>query len=103
MVMRFDLHRPDAAPTERPLVGNVEALDSARPGHSEDRDEAIISLLREKLKGRQPAPKAAAPRPGQAPEPTGEDKYEPQRLNRKIVWQYDSTARKVPLLRRHYI
>jgi hypothetical protein len=36
--------------------------------------------------------------------PAGEeDKYEPQRLNRKICWQYDSSAKKVPLLRRHYI
>ena len=39
-----------------------------------------------------------------AQRPAGEeDKYEPQRLSRKILWQYDSSAKKVPLLRRHYI
>lgn len=31
------------------------------------------------------------------------DVYEPQRLTRKICWQYNESARKVPLLRRSYI
>lgn len=105
--MRYELHRPGTAGVI-PLVSDVEALDRSRSSRSDDRDEAIIQLLREKLKGRNPrngkdteeAPKAAAAAPGAA---QGEDKYEPQRLSRKILWQYDSTAHKVPLLRRHYI
>jgi hypothetical protein len=59
-------------------------------------------LLREKLKGRGPSEARLGDGPGPASR-VGEDKYEPQRLGRKICWQYDHTARKVPLLRRHYI
>jgi hypothetical protein len=102
--MRFELHHPGADSTERPLVGGVEPTDGARPGHGEERDEAIIRLLREKLRGR-PAPQQQAPKPRPAASVDGEseDRYEPQRLSRKICWQYDQSARKIPLLRRHYI
>jgi hypothetical protein len=59
-------------------------------------------MLRRKLQQRNldvtqgPAPKRRGPG-GE------EDKYEPQRLSRKICWQYDINAKKIPLLRRHYI
>ncbi|HLP43615.1 MAG TPA: hypothetical protein VK465_19085 [Fibrobacteria bacterium] len=96
--MRYDLHH--VVPGSRPLIADVEPADASRPG-AEDRDEAILELLREKLKGRQGNSPDTSGIRGHAAE--GEDKYEPQRLGRKICWQYDSTARKVPLLRRHYI
>ena len=102
MVMRYELHHPVSG--TRPLVGDVEALDASKPAMGEERDEAIIRLLREKLKGRNPDSRMAAQAGDPALDgPQGEDKYEPQRLSRKICWQYDSSARKVPLLRRHYI
>lgn len=100
---RYELHHPAyAGRPDRPLIGGVEALDGSRGApRGEERDEAIIQLLREKLKTRDPGNKAAT-RPG--PAASGDsDKYEPQRLGRKICWQYDASARKVPLLRRHYI
>lgn len=103
--MRTDLQRPAA--TVRPLVGGVEAAEDPRSGPGagdSDRDEAILMELRRKLKGRNAAPE----NPASANAPHGsslseEDKYEPQRLGRKICWQYDSNAKRVPLLRRHYI
>lgn len=98
--MREDLIRPILP--DRPLVGDVEPLEAAHGAADQDRDRDIIMTLRQRLKDRQgstydtwPAPRRRA-----AGE---EDKYEPQRLNRKICWQYDSSAKKVPLLRRHYI
>jgi hypothetical protein len=103
--MRYELHRPGTAGVT-PLVTDVEALDRPKPGRSDDRDEAILQLLREKLKDRDPEARKKAMEAatgGSGAEAGGEDKYEPQRLNRKIMWQYDSTARKVPLLRRNYI
>lgn len=98
--MRPDLIRP-VLPV-RPMVGDVEALEAAPDGADQERDQDILMMLRQRLKDRngnlydtrQPARKRLA---GE------EDKYEPQRLNRKICWQYDSSAKKVPLLRRHYI
>lgn len=93
-----------SVPDSRPLVGDVEALDASKASTGDERDDAIIQLLREKLKGRNQGNKGATKAGGPADEGTqGEDKYEPQRLSRKICWQYDSAARKVPLLRRHYI
>jgi hypothetical protein len=89
---------------DRPLVGDVETLGDPAPGRNrdrEDRDETIIRLLRGKLKDREPGNMPATVPGAEGPE--GEDKYEPQRLSRKICWQYDSSAHKVPLLRRHYI
>ena len=37
------------------------------------------------------------------PDDDGSAHYEPQRLTRKICWQYDNKARRVPMLRRPYI
>lgn len=101
--MRYELHRPGTAGVT-PLVNDVEPLDRPKHGSTGERDEAIIQLLREKLKdrgqGNSKDTQGGAPTAGDS---QGEDKYEPQRLSRKIVWQYDSAARKVPLLRRPYI
>ncbi|MDQ3002079.1 MAG: hypothetical protein M3Y08_12575 [Fibrobacterota bacterium] len=101
--MRPDLERP--APEKLPMVGGVEKLEGTPGGAYKDRDEDIISLLREKLKertGRNAKDTKAGMKFLNGPE-GDEDKYEPQRLSRKICWQYDINAKKVPLLRRHYI
>lgn len=93
--------RPVAA--VRPLVGDVEAPEGPSQGANPERDEDILMMLRQKLRERKGngygtwVPDSRRPAQGE------EDKYEPQRLNRKICWQYDSTAKKIPLLRRHYI
>ena len=95
--MRPDLER---LPIEtQPLVGGVPSLAGVPKTPERDRDEAILGFLRQRLWERAHAGKRDA-----TVIPSGEeDKYEPQRLNRKILWQYDSSAKKVPLLRRHYI
>ena len=102
---RPDLELP--LPTERPLVGNVEAMAGMRSGVGQDssRDETILGLLRERLEERRQGNiPATGGRRASDKRPAGaEDKYEPQRINRKICWQYDQTAHKIPLLRRHYI
>src|SRR5258708_33558712 len=97
--MRHDLERPVSA--VRPLVGEVEKPGAIPQDSGKDRDEDIILALRRKLSERNSNDTVPAPR---RKGPAGEaDKYEPQRLSRKICWQYDSSAKKVPLLRRHYI
>jgi hypothetical protein len=91
--MRPDLERPVFA--VQPLVGGVERAQAAPQAPDRDRDEAILGFLRQRLWERAH---------GNKRDTSGaEDKYEPQRLSRKILWQYDSAAKKVPLLRRHYI
>jgi hypothetical protein len=87
------------------MVGSVEKLEGTKDGASQDRDEDIISMLRRKLKERASG-NANDTKGGMKflNGPAGdEDKYEPQRISRKICWQYDNNAKKVPLLRRHYI
>lgn len=83
------------------MVGDVEALEAAPGGAGQERDRDILMALRQRLLDRNgnlyDTSQAPRPRRGE------EDKYEPQRLSRKICWQYDSSAKKVPLLRRHYI
>lgn len=98
--MRHDLEQP-VSPV-RPLVGDVESIAGTAPVTRRERDEDIIRMLRNKLKERGPEA-APAPRNRRKSDLPTEDKYEPQRLGRKICWQYDVNARKVPLLRRHYI
>jgi hypothetical protein len=93
--MRPDLERPVLATP--PLVGGVPGPAPVPAVPERDRDEAILGFLRQRLWERANGNKRAT---GPADE---EDKYEPQRLNRKIMWQYDGKARRVPLLRRHYI
>lgn len=102
MIMWYEFRQ--SVPGNRPLVGDVEASDASKASAGDERDDAIIQLLREKLKGRNQGNRTATKAGDPAAEDVqGEDKYEPQRLNRKICWQYDSAARKVPLLRRPYI
>lgn len=82
-----------------PVAPLVEGVAEPKPVPSvpeRDRDEAILGFLRQRLWERAHSNKRVTP----AGE---EDRYEPQRLNRKIMWQYDGNAKKVPLLRRHYI
>ena len=102
---RPDLELP--LPTPRPLIGNVEALAGPRSGLGQDstRDESILGVLRERLQERRQSNiKVTGGRRASDKRPIGqEDKYEPQRISRKICWQYDQTAHKIPLLRRHYI
>lgn len=100
------MQRPAAE--SRPLVGGVESIEdpgTGPRGGDWDRDEAILLLLRQKLKGRNASVEdASTPKaPARKASPSEEDKYEPQRISRKICWQYDSNAKRVPLLRRHYI
>ena len=103
--MRPDLEMP--SPPDRPLVGDVEPISGPRTGIGQEayRDEAIIDMLRRKLKERAPGntPATGGRRAGDKRAAGEEDKYEPQRISRKICWQYDINAKKVPLLRRHYI
>lgn len=103
--MRPDLERPILA--DRPLISNVESLQGARSGLPEEynRDDTIISSLRKRLREQTASnTDATGGRRASDKKPAGEeDKYEPQRISRKICWQYDNTARKIPLLRRHYI
>ncbi len=106
--VRVDMERPIL--NSRPLVGELEAIDGSRselPDESQNssRDEGIINQLRNKLAARpQGNVNATGGRRASDKRLTSEeDKYEPQRLSRKICWQYDQSAHKVPLLRRHYI
>jgi hypothetical protein len=92
--MRPDLDRP-VLPVA-PLVEGVAGPAPVPSVPGRDRDEAILGFLRQRLWERTQSNKRVTP--------SGEeDKYEPQRLNRKILWQYDGKAKKIPLLRRPYI
>jgi hypothetical protein len=99
MGMRHDLERPVSA--IRPLVSDVEKLEAAA-GAARDRDEDILRVLRDKLRERA-APAVPAAMNRRKTDRPAEDKYEPQRLGRKICWQYGADGKKVPLIRRHYI
>lgn len=84
------------------MVGDVEALEATPDGAGQERDQDILMTLRQRLKDRRGS-MYDTQSPARRLPPGEEDKYEPQRLSRKICWQYDSSAKKVPLLRRHYI
>jgi hypothetical protein len=93
--MRPDLERP--VPPDQPLVPQVAAPGILPAVPERDRDEAILGFLRQRLWERSQGNRRVTQDKGE------EDKYEPQRLSRKILWQYDGKAKKVPLLRRPYI
>lgn len=93
----MDLQQPHLA--DAPLVGSVPRPEGVPGTPERDRDEAILGFLRQRLWERAHAGKRDAVKASSGEE----DKYEPQRLGRKILWQYDSSAKRVPLLRRHYI
>ncbi len=101
MGMRPDLMRP-VAPV-KPLVGDVEAVAGVPVSADPDRDESILMMLRQKLRERKGNAHGTLAPPSREPANGEEDKYEQQRISRKICWQYDSSAKKVPLFRRHYI
>jgi hypothetical protein len=101
MGMRPDLMRP--VPEEKPLVGDVAAVQGHPMGPGQERDQEIIMMLRQRLKERQGNMYDTSDPPARKRTAGEEDKYEPQRISRKICWQYDSSAKRVPLLRRHYI
>ena len=90
--MREDLRYPYPFQT-RPLIGGVEAVVPVTTLRGNDLQTGSLQV----------AAKDSPAARGILIGAQGEDKYEPQRLGRKICWQYDNTARKVPLLRRHYI
>ena len=98
--MRNDLERPVIS--AKPLVGEVERPEGSSKSADQDRDEDILLMLRRKLSQRNLSDTLGQPS-ARKDRGSEEDKYEPQRLSRKICWQYDGNARKVPLLRRHYI
>lgn len=86
-----------ATPAPSPLIAEPPPATAAGQfaGQSLDpRDARILAHLKAMLRGK--------PETGAAGKASG-DRYEPQRLTRKITWQYDGQARKVPLLRRAYI
>ena len=103
--LRPDFEKPILA--DRPLVGNIESVLGMRADIGQDagRDETILSHLRRRLSDRKPGnfPVTGGRRASDKKSVSVEDKYEQQRINRKICWQYDQSAKKVPLLRRNYI
>ncbi len=95
----------------KPLIPDVEAGYASHPQKENEsgtgRDMELLDLLWERLKSKR-IPDSAEDFPAKTPINASNldpdrDLYEPQRLNRKICWTYNQSAKKVPLLRRHYI
>ncbi len=92
-----------------PLIGNVESLDNdvaARDYHLQQRDERMLEELRDSLNKKKKKRKEKEDEKAgekESEEEAGEDHYEPQRLTRKICWQYDQQGRKIPMFRRPYM
>ncbi len=105
--MNMDQLNPSAPPN--PLIGNVEALDhdvAARDYHLMQRDERMLEELRDNLKKKKKKreeKKAEKENESESTDEAGEDHYEPQRLTRKICWQYDQQGKKIPMFRRPYL
>lgn len=95
---------------DRPLISR---LDGMQQGHDssaerEPANEQWVQMLAEFFRGgkekrRQMLQAASQNTSDTDSDEEGEDKYEPQRLTRKIHWQYDRSMKKVPMLRRDYI
>ena len=76
-------------------VSEVEGISATRHRESFERqlrEERILARLRGALKQSRTESDEEDP-----------DRYEPQRLTRKMCWQYDGQARRVTFLRRPYI
>ncbi len=93
----------------RPLVGRLEGL-SHDGGHRHGQDAAetrLAQMLGDFFRGgKEKRRRLLASTQGTVQNPESDDeadKYEPQRLTRKIHWQYDRSMKKVPMLRRDYI
>ncbi len=92
-----------------------KGIDAVQPINTDisqenlERDEQIVQRLQSRLRERKDKFREALRRglavtSEEMPNnPVDTDHYEPQRLTRKICWQYDKAAKKVPLFRRHYI
>lgn len=100
----------------RPLVGQLENLangdryDRNQPREEESSDSRLVQLMREFFRGDKEKRRRLLSQANQlealqnqAQNDEGADKYEPQRITRKIHWQYDGSMKKVPMLRRNYI
>lgn len=99
----------DTAP-KRPLIAGLESLRHEQDASSQHdgTDARLVQLLGEFFRGGKEKRRAllhASTTQGQTGEDAedDEDRYEPQRLTRKIHWQYDRSMKKVPMLRRDYI
>ena len=91
--MDTPLFTPSAGPAV-PEVDGVQPANEREPGEQRQ-EKSLLDRLRNML--RQNNREAASS------SLDGADRYEPQRLTRKIHWQYDGHAHKVPMLRRPYI
>lgn len=93
----------------KPLVAQMAGMNAGSDGNTSgtDADGRLLQLIGEFLRGGKDKRKALLQKAQSEvsdPEEEGdEDHYEPQRLTRKIHWQYDSRMKKVPMLRRDYI
>jgi hypothetical protein len=94
---------------ERPLIARLDGMQQGHDSASdrETADERLVQLLGEFFRGgKEKRRQMLQGQPQSADSDVtedGEDKYEPQRLTRKIHWQYDRSMKKVPMLRRDYI
>ncbi len=102
---------------QKPLIPLVEGGNRSFTGDRSEaqeredieRDLQILDMLRQKLRDKQGTPQQYGQRlPPEAIDKrplliADRDMYEPQRINRKICWQYTRDGKKVPLFRRAYI
>jgi hypothetical protein len=105
--------RSDYQVSERPLVARVDGPQAGDDGNANsdspngDKGDTLNHLIGQFLRGNKERRKhllqAAQAEATVKLEKGCEDHYEPQRLTRKIHWQYDSSMKKVPMLRRNYI
>ncbi len=93
----------------RPLVDRLVGMNAGNDSNTAgaDADGRMLQLIGEFLRGGKEKRKALLQKARseivEVEEDNGEDLYEPQRITRKIHWQYDSRMKKVPMLRRDYI
>jgi|GEM_PF-1907322 len=96
-------------PVERPLVAKPEGSSGGNSYDTQgyDQGDGWMKLVGEFMRGgkdRRRQLLAAAGNAAKDRETIDEDdRYEPQRLTRKIHWQYNRDMKKVPMLRRDYI
>lgn len=81
----------------------IEAMGDAMS--RKQRNDILLARLRRTLKerkGRESKP-SASETDSYSLVVADLDQYEQQRLGKKILWQYDKSGKKIPLLRRSYI
>jgi hypothetical protein len=101
--------------SDRPLVGRLESLDNGerygrgQQNNEDASDSRLARLISDFFRGdKEKRRRWLKSDPLEALQNQAEmdeeaDKYEPQRITRKIHWQYDRSMKKVPMLRRDYI